>query len=276
MNGIVGISTLLGVKIADSTREARVASIQNSAEHSRAIDGFRERIADIRSVDALMADREVYVFVMKAFDLKDQIFGKAMIRKVLESDPSKPDALVRRLTDPRFMDLHKGLGFGPGGVGNTSVSDPSWQQGIINRYIDRQFIDGQAEQAPSVGNVLEFRQKAPQIRTWFDVLKDPDVSRFMRTALGMPEQTVRLDIDRQAALFAKKFDLEKLQNPEERAKLERRYAIISDARDPARLAGNSSVQLISSALSSRPSGGQFVPTVLDISMIGSIPRRPYR
>ena len=31
---------------------------------------------------------------MKAFDLEDRIFGKAMIRKVLESDPAKVQALV--------------------------------------------------------------------------------------------------------------------------------------------------------------------------------------
>lgn len=276
MSGFVGVSTLLGVKIADSTREARVATIQSSAEHSRAIEGFRERIADVRNVEDLLADRELYVFVMKAFDLKDQIFGKAMIRKVLESDPAKPDALVRRLTDPRFMDLHKGLGFGPGGNGNTSVGDASWQQGIVNRYIERQFIDGQTTQSESVGNVLEFRLKAPKVKTWFDVLKDQDLSQFMRTALALPTETVRLDIDRQAALFAEKFDIEKLQNPEERAKLERMYAIITDARDTSRVGANAAVQLMSSVVSAGAGGGQFVPTVLDISIISNIPRRPYR
>ncbi len=276
MNGIVGVSTLLGVKIADSTREARLTAIQNSAEHGRAIAGFRERIGDVKSVEGLMADRELYVFVMKAFDLRDQIFGKAMIRKVLESDPSKPDALVRRLTDSRFMALHKGLGFGPGGVGNTSTDDPSWQQGIINRYIERQFIDGQSDQNESVGNVLEFRLKAPQVKNWFDVLKDPGLSRFMRTALSLPAESARLDIDRQAALFAKKFDIEKLQNPVERGKLERMYAIITDARDPARIGANAAVQLITGAVNAGSGGGQFVPTVLDISMVGRIPRRPYR
>ncbi|MFU8863094.1 MAG: DUF1217 domain-containing protein [Rhodobacterales bacterium] len=276
MTGVSGLSTLLGLKIADTTRDARVATIQSSAEHSRAIAGFSDRIAGIRSVEALLEDRELYVFVMKAFDLEDRIFGKAMIRKVLESDPAKPDSLVRKLTDPRFMELHKTLGFGPDGVGNSSVSDKSWQQDIINRYVERQFINGQTNQNENVGNILEFRQKAPKIKNWFDVLKDPVMAQFMRTAVGLPAESVRLDVDRQAALFAKKFDLEKLQNPEERAKLERMYAIITDARDTSRISQNAAVQLMSGAVSAGAGGGQFVPTTLDITIIGSIPRRPYR
>lgn len=275
MTGAIGVSTQLGVRIADATREARVTAIRDSAEHSRMISGFRDRIADVQSVDDLMADRELYVFVMKAFDLENQIFGKAMIRKVLESDPSKPDALVRRLTDPRFLQLHKGLGFGPDGQGNTQVLDQGWQEGIVARYVERQFIDGQSAQSERVGNVLEFRQKAKDVKTWFDVLKDPLMGQVMRTALGLPNESVRLDVDKQAALFAKKFDIEKLQDPDERAKLERLYAIISDTRDTSRVSANAAVQLMSGVVSAGAGGGQFVPVTLDIAAIGSFPRRPY-
>ncbi len=276
MTGAMGVSTHLGLRIADATREARVTAIRDSAEHSRAIATFRERIADVRNVSDLMADRDLYVFVMKAFDLENQIFGKAMIRKVLESDPTKPDALVRRLTDPRFLELHKGLGFGPDGKGNVSVSDKSWQDDIVARYVERQFINGQAAQSESVANVLEFRQKAPRVNTWFDVLKDPVMAQFMRTALGLPDESVRLDIDRQAALLGTKFDLEKLQDPQERKRLERLYTIITDARDTSRVAQNAAVQIMSGVINSAAGEGRFVPVTLDIAAIGNLPRQPYR
>lgn len=276
MTGVIGTSTQLGLRIADATRDAQVTAIRDSAEHSRAIETFRDRISEVRTVDDLLADRRLYVFVMKAFDLEDQIFGKAMIRKILESDPSKPDALVRRLTDPRFMELHKGLGFGPGGAGNTSVMERAWQDGIVARYVERQFIDGQAAKSETVGNVLEFRQKAESVKTWFDILKDPMMGKFMRTALGMPEAIVGLDVDRQAALFAKKYDIEKLQDPEERGRLERLYAIITDARDTSRIGQNAAVQILAGGFGPARDGGRFVPITLDIEMIGSFPRRPYR
>lgn len=276
MTGAIGVSTYLGLRIADATREAGVTAIRDSAEHSRAIAAFRERIADVRNVSDLMADRDLYVFVMKAFDLENQIFGKAMIRKVLESDPTKPDALVRRLTDPRFMELHKGLGFGPDGEGNNVVTDQAWQDGIVARYVERQFIDRQAAQSESVANVLEFRQKAPHVKTWFDVLKDPIMAQFMRTALGLPDESVRLDIDRQAALLEQKFDLEKLQDPEERKRLERLYTIITDARDTSRVARNAAVQIMSGVINSAAGEGRFVPVTLDIAAIGNLPRQPYR
>ncbi|MGY6704325.1 DUF1217 domain-containing protein [Roseinatronobacter sp.] len=276
MTGVMGVSAHLGLRIADATREASVTAIRNSAEHSRAINAFRERIADVKNVSDLMGDRDLYVFVMKAFDLENQIFGKAMIRKVLESDPTKPDALVRRLTDPRFMELHKGLGFGPDGKGNDSVSDKTWQDDIVARYVERQFIDRQAAQSESVANVLEFRQKAPRVNTWFDVLKDPVMAQFMRTALGLPDESVRLDIDRQAALFGTKFDLEKLQDPAEQKRLERLYTIITDARDTSRVGQNAAVQIMSGVVNSAAGGGRFVPVTLDITAIGNLPRQPYR
>ena len=276
MTGAMGLSTHLGLRIADTTREARITAIRDSAEHSRAIDAFKERIADVRNVSDLIEDRDLYVFVMKAFDLESQIFGKAMIRKVLESDPTKPDALVRRLTDPRFLELHKGLGFGPDGKGNNSVSDKTWQDSIVARYVERQFIDGQATQSEGVANVLEFRQKAPRVNTWFDVLKDPVMAQFMRTALGLPEASVRLDIDRQAALFDRKFDLEKLQDPKERTRLERLYTIITDARDTSRIGQNAAVQIMSGVINSAAGEGRFVPITLDIAAIGNLPRHPYR
>ena len=102
------------------------------------------------------------------------------------------------------------------------------------------------------------------------------MAAFMRTALGLSDELVRLDVDKQAALFAKKFDLEKLQDPDERARLERLYAITADARDPARVSQNAAVQIMSGVVTAATGGGQFVPITLDISVISSLPRQPYR
>ena len=46
---------------------------------------------------------------MKAYNLEDQIFGKAMMEKVLKSDISDSSALVNRLTDSRFKEFHKAM-----------------------------------------------------------------------------------------------------------------------------------------------------------------------
>lgn len=272
---ISGMTAQLGLQLVDATGGRQSELIRNTAQHARAIANFRDRIGDVVTVDQLMADRDLYVFVMKAFDLEDQIFGKAMIEKILKSDVNDPKALVNRLTDPRFKEMHEVMGFAPGGGNNFNTLWGSWQEEMVDRYVQRQFINAQAEQNESVGAVLEFRRKAGGVSNAFDILKDKELSAFMRTALGIPDETVQLDIDRQAGILTAKFDLAKLKDPAEVEKLVRKYVAISDATNAATLQQNAAVQLMNGAVSVG-AGGQFVPVTIDITAISTTPRLPYR
>jgi len=272
---ISGMTAQLGLQLVDATGSRQSELIRNSTQHARAITHFRDRIADVVTVDQLMADRDLYVFVMKAFDLEDQIFGKAMIEKILKSDINDPKSLVNRLTDPRFKEMHEVLGFTPGGGNNFNTLWGSWQEEMVDRYVQRQFINAQAEQNEAVGAVLEFRRKAGGVTNAFDILKDKELSAFMRTALGIPEETVQLDVDRQAEILKAKFDLAKLKDPAEVEKLVRKYVAISDATNTANLQQNAAVQLMNGAVSAG-AGGQFVPVTIDITAISAAPRLPYR
>ena len=136
---LAGMSTQLALRLVDSTRDAQLDLIKSSAEHSRAIDAFRDRIADVKTAEQLTEDRELYVFVMKAYDLEDQIFGKAMIRKMLESDIDDRKALVNRLTDPRLRELHQSMDFAPGKDGVSGNTDSFiWREMVVRRYVERQ------------------------------------------------------------------------------------------------------------------------------------------
>ncbi|MGC9370113.1 MAG: DUF1217 domain-containing protein [Paracoccaceae bacterium] len=272
---LAGMTAQLGLQLVDATSSRQSELIRNSAQHARAIAHFRDRIGDVETVDQLMADRDLYVFVMKAFDLEDQIFGKAMIEKILKSDIDDPKSLVNRLTDPRFKEMHEVMGFGPGGTTNFNTLWSSWQEEMVDRYVQRQFINAQAEQNEAVGAVLEFRRKAGDVENAFDILKDKQLSAFMRTALGIPDETVHLDIDRQAEVLRGKLDLAKLKDPAEVEKLVRKYVAISDAQNTANLQQNAAVQLMSGAVSAG-AGGQFVPVTIDITAISAAPRLPYR
>ncbi|WP_212522769.1 DUF1217 domain-containing protein [Actibacterium sp. MT2.3-13A] len=271
---ISGMNARLGLQLVDATSARQAEMIRNSAQHARAITTFRDRVSAIETVDQLMADRDLYVFVMKAFDLEDQIFGKAMIGKVLKSDIGDRSSLVNRLTDPRFREMHEVLGFGPNGVGNLNTLSRKWREAMVDRYVQRQFINAQADQNETVGSVLEFRRKAGTVRNAFDILKDRQLAGFLRTALGIPEETVQLDIDRQAEILRGKLDLGKLQDPKEVEKLVARYVAISDATNAAALQQNAAVQLMNGALAAG-AGGRFVPVTIDIAAISATPRLPY-
>lgn len=261
-----GLNSLAGLTLVDATRDRQLESIRNSAQGTREINTFLERIGNIETVDQLLADRELYVFVMKAYDLENQIFGKALVSKILKSDASDPKSLVNRLTDQRFKDLHAGLDFLPNDAGNNNTIQPAWQNALVDRFVKRQFINIQAEQNQTIGIALKFREKAPTITSAFDFLKDLELSQFIRTAVGIPSGSAVLNIDRQAKLIDQKLDYTKLKDPAEVQKLILNYVAIQDAQAGVNTSASSALQLLNSAASFNASG-QFVPITIDITAV---------
>lgn len=269
-----GMSTMNAVKLVDRTQDRQLEQVRNAPQHARAIETFRERMGDVETVDDLMNDQELYVFMMRAFDLEDQIFGKGLMRKVLESDADDKASLVNRLTDPRIKALHEALDFREGGKLNFNTLSSRWREEMVDLYVERQVINGHKETNGPVGEILEFRKKAPEISSWFDVFKDKPLYAFMRTALGMPESVVKMDIDKAAELFERKFALEGFKDPKELAKLERQYSALSDAQNGVSSApGSGALQLLSMM---RPAGADARIITIDVAMITSAPRFPYR
>ncbi|PYE84384.1 DUF1217 domain-containing protein [Pseudoroseicyclus aestuarii] len=262
---IAGMGASVGLTLSTATRERQMALIETGAMQSREIEAFRSRIDDIQTVDQLIADPEVYRFVMKAHDLEDQIFGKAMIRKILQSDDSEPGALINRMTDPRFEALYDGLGFTEGGTVNENTKDPAWIEGLVDRYVEQAFINDAAAQNEAVGQALTFRRDAASVRSWYDVLGNPALSRVLRGALGIPEAVAGIDLDRQVEMFAGKMDLSDLKDPREVESILRRYTALTDAKSGAAAASSAAVQLMAGAQAS--ASGNWTPRLLDISAI---------
>ena len=269
---ITGLSTNVALKLVDATRDRQIEALGNAPEHARGIRAFRDRIANIGSAEQLIDDRELYVFVMKAFGLEDQIFGKALVRKILESDLEDRNSLVNRLRDPRFREMFDVLNFGEGGVGNTNVTSAIWRERMVDRYLEAQFIGDQAEQNANVGIALEFRRKAASIENPLDFLKDSDMATFIRRALGLPEAIAQGNIDRQAELIASRLDLSVLRDPVEVEKLVRKFVALSDAFEGQQSISNAAVQLMQGAVNPR---GSIAIVSLDIAAINALPRRPY-
>jgi len=270
MISVTGMPTMLALKLVDATQEKQIALIRNSAQHSREIEHFLTNIKDVETVDQLMDDERLYGFVMRAFDLEDQIFGKAMMSKILKSNIEENDALVNRLTDSRFKALYKEMGFGTDGVGNLNTILKSWQTRMVDRYVDRQFINAQSEDNETLGTVLEFRRKVSDISGPLDVLKDSGLTELFQTALGLPAQLSGLDIDRQIAILEKKFDFEKLSDPEEIDRLISRYVAISDATKGVSQVENGAITLMQGAVNTSNS---FLSAVIDIGTIQNVSAR---
>ncbi|MGD9862226.1 MAG: DUF1217 domain-containing protein [Pseudodonghicola sp.] len=249
---ISGLGSQLALKLIDSTHDRQIETLASSGQHQRAVETFRERIGQITSPEELVQDYEVYSFVMKAFDLEDQIFGKAMIRKILESDPDDKKSLVNKLTDDRFNELNEAMGFTAAGGEAVipDLSDTDWQESIVSRYYEQTLTNSYTEENENVGAVLEFRSKVGELDSWYKVLKNEDLTSFFLTALGLPEEMAAIDVDKQAQLLAKSYDLEKLSDPEEQQRMITRYLAIADVENPQTTKVNSAALTILQSTSS--------------------------
>jgi hypothetical protein len=260
---VSGLTSQAALNLIDRTRDTQMTTLRSEAQHQRAAEVFRERIAAITTPEQLVEDYEVYSFVMKSFDLEDQIFGRGMMRKILESDPGDDTALVNRLSDARFKEIHEALGFTQSGGASVTpdFADKSWQDGIVDRYFNVQFQTQYNEQNETVGTVMEFRDKLDSFNSWFNILSDRTMTEFFQTALGMPSQLSSLDIDKQAEMLEKRFNIEKLQDPKEVEGLVQRYMIIRDVNNPPAQATSAAIQILNNT------SGQFVPFTLDIEAV---------
>lgn len=274
MISISGLGSSTALRLIHATRAGQMDVLRSEPINARSEQAFRERISQIDSPEAFVADFEVYSFVMRAFDLEDQIFGKGLMRKVLEADPVEPSSLLNRLTDPRFRELHLALGFTTeDGPQTPDFSRVSFQDAIVDRFYNRQFINDNDVQNSTVGTVLEFRDRADDIQSWFDVLSNEKMTDFFKIALGLPNQISGLDLDRQAKLLEDRFDLADLSDPEVRKNLITRYTAISDVVNPQGVSpGNVAVSILQSA----NFGAQFVPITLDVATINFSAVQLYR
>jgi hypothetical protein len=254
-----GLPTNLALKVIDRTKDAQLEIIESSAVHQRRILAFGENAPNVESVEDFVEDYDTFSFVMRAFDLEAKIFGKALFKEVLSSDISDPASLVRRLNDPKITDLYKAMDFKAEGTTNLNTISSTWREGIVDRYVETQFVNQHAESNESVGIALEVKQKAPSLKTWLGVLGDPDVAQFMRTALGIPDEVIYLDVKKQAAKFEEKYDIEKLQDPEELDKLITRFAVLADVKNPQSglSAGSAALDIMMSTQNSFASFGLY-------------------
>lgn len=241
---ISGLDSLVGLRLTDETRSQQVSQMRATAQNQRAVEAFQDRIGLVNTPKELTDDFEVYSFVMRAFDLEAQVFGKGLVRKLLESDAEDPSSLVNRLTDRRFRVLHDALGFARAGPERPDFNSASWQASIINRYFDQAFESSAADQNPTVGTVLKLRREAPSITNWFQILRDKELSEFFRTSLGLPDQMAAIDVDKQKSLFAKSFDLKTLTDPKVLDRIISRYIAISDIKSPPAGASSPAISLL--------------------------------
>ncbi len=266
-----GMSTSLALRVVDRVKDQQIESIQNTKVNALEIEKFKSEASKVKSADDLIENYDVYSFMMKAYDLEEKIYAKALMKKILESDLNDPESLVNRISDPKIKELAKVFNFEDGGTTNVNTSSQEWIDTQLDEYLNTKFINQNRQSNESLGVVLKVRDKVEDLTDWIAVLGDLDLGDFMRTALGVPSQVALLDIDKQVEIFEKRFDVEKLQDPEELDQLINRYIIFKDSESSqAAFSASPILQIIGGG------SGDFLPITIDIQAVSRFNPGAYR
>lgn len=225
---------------SDMTRSLARAAASPVVERESAY--YLANIEKITSVDDFLADDRLYSFAMKAFGLGDMTYAKAFMRKALEGGISQSDSFANQIVDKRYRDFVATFNFAEFGK-DTTIFERA-RQGTVDKYVRQTLEETAGTENEGVRLALYFERKAAKIGSPYDILADPALLKVAQTALRIPVETGSQDIDKQAALIAKRLDVADLQDPKKLQEFLTRFASLWDVDNPTSAASSPTLALI--------------------------------
>lgn len=207
------------------------ARITAQPEVAREIEYYKETIGSIKSAEDLIANTRLFEFTMTAMGLGEMAYAKGFMAKVLKEGVDDESSFANSLSDSRYREYAEVFNFVAFESATTSFSRV--QDGVVDKYIQQTLEEQAGQDNNGVRLAIYFERKAPEISNYFEILADPALAQVVRTALGLPQELVAADIDKQAEIIASRLDLDDLKSPEKLSEFILRFTSLWDVtRDP--------------------------------------------
>ncbi len=205
------LSTNATFKMLTQNIEKSLARISNTPQVQRETKYYMDTIGKIKSIEDFMANDRVYSYAMKAFGLKDMIYAKAFVKKVLTDGIDSAKSFTNQLTDPRFKELATAFNFKS--LGSTTTIFDRTRKGVVEKYVQIQLEEDAGSANEGVRLALYFRRKASEITSAYSILGDAALYKVAQVTLGLTSSANASNLDAQAEIIKSKIDLENLNDP---------------------------------------------------------------
>lgn len=205
------LSTVASYKLLTQNIDKSLARVRAAPDVNRETDYYLATIGKIKTIEDFLANDRVFAYAMKAFGLKDMIYAKAFVKKVLTDGIDSPNSFTNQLTDPRFKELATAFNFKS--LGTTTTIFERTQKGVVDKYLQVQLEEQAGSSNEGVRLALYFRRKAPDITTAYSILGDSALYKVAQVALGLTPSSNANNLDMQAEIIKNKIDLENLDDP---------------------------------------------------------------
>jgi hypothetical protein len=205
------LSTVASYKLLTQNIDKSLARVRAAPEVQRETDYYMATIGKIKTIEDFLANDRVFAYAMKAFGLKDMIYAKAFVKKVLTDGIDSANSFTNQLTDPRFKELATAFNFKS--LGTTTTIFERTQKGVVDKYLQVQLEEQAGSSNEGVRLALYFRRKAPDITSAYSILGDSALYKVAQVALGLTPSSNANNLDMQAEIIKNKIDLENLDDP---------------------------------------------------------------
>lgn len=207
--------------MAENTAKlAKSSSVKNEVEY------FRNKVSNLQSVDDVFKDGRLMRFILKAYDLEDQMQYPARIKQIMKDDPTNPRALLQRMTNPGYREINSALDFFSSGL--TKLKGEALQKDIITRYQSARNEDQIAGLSPNLEEAFYFERKIGKVRNGYEILGDPVLFNVAKTALNLPASVSGSNIERLKVLVESKVDMTKLNDTKYVKSMIERFLVLKD------------------------------------------------
>ena len=224
-------STMTSYRLIAADLPRSLARVAKEPMVQRESDYYLKNIGKVKTIDDLMKDTKLYNYALKAFGLEDMAYAKAFIKKVLTEGIENKDSFANKLTDTRYKEFATAFNFAK--LGDKTTAQPAVLKPVVDSYVRLTLEAQTGEQSDGARLALYFARKASSITSAYQILGDKRLLAVFQTTFGIPAETSRMDIDRQAKMFEQKLDLKDLQDPKEVEKLLTRFTAMYDISNPS-------------------------------------------
>jgi hypothetical protein len=127
------LSTYTSYLIVNRDMKSSLDRVANQGSVARETAYYQENIGKVTSAEEFVDDYQLYSYAMKAFGLEDMTYGKAFMKKVLESDLTDSASFANSLTDKRYAAFAAAFNFG---TSTAAAQTTAQEDNLVQAYQD--------------------------------------------------------------------------------------------------------------------------------------------
>ncbi len=108
---MASISTYTSYLTVNRDIKGSLATVADQSSVAKDTAYYKQKIGEVKTVDEFLGDYRLYSYAMKAYGLEQMTYGKAFMRKVLESDLNDKSSFANSLTDKRYLQFAEAFNF---------------------------------------------------------------------------------------------------------------------------------------------------------------------